>query len=91
MPSPATTHPPLITALKIVTELLEKASELLTHAAEGADAPLGNEAARQAVREELARIRLNMSMLSRHATVLRALANRRKPPKRQAPGLRPLA
>ena len=68
----------IVDSLKVAGELVQKASELLGEAAK--ETYLPNESARDATRTELARIRFHMSMLSRNATILRAVANRRKPP-----------
>jgi hypothetical protein len=67
----------IVEALKAARELVQKASELLGEAAKEEFLP--SESARRAVRDELERIRFHMAMLSRNATILRAVANRRKP------------
>lgn len=68
----------IVESLKAARELVQKASEMLGEAAEEVSLP--SESARRAVRDELERIRFHMAMLSRNATILRAVANRRKPP-----------
>ena|SRR5713226_1942954 len=71
----------IVDSLKTARERVEEASRLLGEAAK--ETYLPSEFARQSVRAELAKIRFHMSMLSRSATVLRAVANRRKPPLQQ--------
>lgn len=79
----------ILDSLKAASELVQKAAEILREAAK--DPSLPSESARRSVREELDRIRFHMAMVSRNATILRAVANRRKPPKRQASSLGPQA
>ena len=62
--------------LKIATELVEKAAELVREVAKETFLP--SEAARQSVREEIVRIRLKLMLLRRDLTILHDTANRRK-------------
>ena len=68
----------IVDSLKTASELVEKASDSLDELTKQAFLP--SQSARDAVLAELARIRLHLSMLSRNATILHAVATRRKPP-----------
>jgi hypothetical protein len=67
----------ILDSLKAAKELVQRASEMLGDAAKEVSLP--SESARRSIRDELDRIRFHMAMLSRNATILRAVANRRKP------------
>ena len=66
-----------INDLKIATELVEKAAELVREVAKETFLP--SEAARQSVREQIVRIRLKLMLMRRDLTLLLDTANRRKP------------
>jgi len=66
--------------LKTAAELIDKAVKLVHQAAK--ETYLPSEATRQSVREEVGRIRLKLFLLRRDLTILRSVANRRKPQRR---------
>ena len=67
----------VIDDLKTVAELLEKAVELVRQAAK--ESTLPSVSLRQSVGKEIVRIRLQLMLLRRGLTILRDLANGRKP------------